>query len=118
MGLLAISWRTIAGATAITALSGCLSPQEGAAVGSGLGAILAEQTGVQPYAGAAIGAALGSAIASQQVICEGTTSITREARRDNRTGAVIYDITRQNQDRRCTGGRTTGTTARPIQPIF
>jgi len=95
---LSVAFATCASLTAC----GDMSPQEGALLGAGLGGILADEAGINRNDGRLIGSALGSNIAANQGYCEGTTYITREARRDNTTGATVYDTTRQTQSERCT----------------
>lgn len=118
MGILTHAWKPVAASLIVTQLSGCIKPEEGAAIGAGLGRIIADEAGIDRTSGTLIGGALGRAAASTQIVCDGSTSITRTARRDNRTGAIVYDTTRQTQDQRCTGGRTSGQRPASIQPIF
>ncbi|MEM7618189.1 MAG: hypothetical protein AAF244_02280 [Pseudomonadota bacterium] len=84
----------------------------GASIGGAAGALIADKATdnrrtqrVITGAGTGIGGAIGASQGAQNAFCEGTTEVTRTARRDNRTGAIVYDTTRQTQSENCTTGR-------------
>lgn len=87
----------------------------GAALGYGIGKSLDKNNG--GYVGAALGTALANAAINNAQRCQTYDNVNRSARRDNRTGRIVYDETSQTSSSHC---RTVGSghAAGPQQPIF